>query len=104
MPSDRFGALHGAMVIVSGVPGLAAAALAVGALLAWGPRPRVEGVLGGLLLAFSLTNFVIYTVHWVSGDEPTILLPAIQKVSLGLLVAWMTRVALRVMRSRPAQP
>lgn len=104
MPSDRFGALHGAMVIVSGVPGLTAAALTVAALLAWGPRPRVEGWIGGLMMAFSLANFVIYTIHWVTGDEPTIRLPAIQKVSLGLLMAWMTRVALRVIQSRRPAP
>jgi hypothetical protein len=52
------------------------------------------------MMAFSLANFVIYTIHWVTGDEPTIHLPAIQKVSLGLLMAWMTRVALRVIQSR----
>jgi hypothetical protein len=107
MPSDRFGALHGLMVIVSGVPGLTAAGLAVAGLVAPGPGPPLHRWLGGLgvlMLAASLANFVIYAIHWFTGVETPPLLPAVQKVSLILLMAWMSGVALRVIKLRPSVP
>jgi hypothetical protein len=102
MPSERFPFLHGLAVIGSGVPGLAACGLAAWGLAAEGPRPRVEGWLGWAVLAVSLVDLGLYAVHWASGDEATPLLPAIQKVGLLLLLAWMSGVALRVMRTPPA--
>lgn len=95
MPSDRFGALHGAAVLTSGVPGLTAAALAAVGLLFAGPRPRVEGWIGTSMLVFALVNFVLYASHYLGGVEGTPLVPAMQKVALGFLLAWMVAVAIR---------
>ncbi len=93
LPSDRFGALHGLAVVVAGVPGLGASALGVATLLAHGPRPRVPGAVGVACLAVAFVDFVLYVRHLATHDLGTPVLPAIQKVALALLVAWMVVVA-----------
>jgi hypothetical protein len=98
MPSDRFPVLHGFVVISAGVPGLVAGALTARALLASGSLWPGGGRLGVALFAVALVNLGVYTLHWVSGDEAPPMLPAVQKVALFLLLAWMNGVALRVMR------
>jgi len=95
MPSDRFGAIHGAAVLIAGGPGLTAALLAVVGLLIAGPRPRVEGWIGAATLAFALVNFVLYAAHYLAGVEGTPLVPAVQKIALTLLLAWMVAVGAR---------
>jgi hypothetical protein len=95
MPSDRFGALHGAMVIVAGVPGLVAAALAVRGLALREPRPRVAAGLGGAMLAAAFVDFALYVSHFAAHTNGTPLGPALQKVALLLLLAWMVTVAVR---------
>jgi hypothetical protein len=107
MPSDAFPVLHGFMVIVSGVPGLAAAALTVRGLRAPGSLWPGGGRLGAVLFVVALADLTLYTAHWAAGDNATPLLPAIQKVGLFLLLGWMNGVALRVMKlgkRRPAEP
>ncbi len=98
MPSERFGALHGMMVIVAGIPGLTAAGLAVRGLALGEPRPRVAAFLGGSMLGFALADFVLYVSHWVGHTEGTPVVAAIQKVALMLLLTWMGVVAIRVRR------
>jgi hypothetical protein len=56
------------------------------------------------LFVVALVNLCVYAVHWASGDEAPPILPAVQKVALFLLLAWMNGVALRVMRRSRAQP
>jgi hypothetical protein len=102
MPSERFGALHGLMVIVAGVPGLAAAALAVRGLALGEPRPRVGAWIGAAMLGFAMTDFVLYVSHVVGHTEGTPAVAAIQKVALFLLLMWMGIVAVRVQRRAPA--
>jgi hypothetical protein len=95
MPSDRFGVLHGIAVIVAGLPGLGAAALATTGLLLGEPRPRIAGWTGASMLVFALTDFVLYVSHLVAHAEGTWLTAAAQKIALLLLLAWMTAVAAR---------
>jgi len=95
MPSDRFGAFHGVAVVVAGVPGLTAAAMAVAGLATREPAPRVAAVLGGSMLVFAIADFVLYVWTVVSHGPGTIVLPAVQKVALGLLLGWMVTVAMR---------
>lgn len=102
MPSERFGALHGALVVVAGLPALAAAILAVIALAIGEPRPRIAAWLGGVTLAVAAVDFALYVSHLVAGVEGTPLVPAAQKIALGFLLAWMNAVALRT--SRPQDP
>jgi hypothetical protein len=101
LPSDRFGALHGVAVIVAGVPALSAALLAAFGLLRGEPRPRVAGLLGASTLAFAMLDFLLYArtlslgaLGGLGGPGP-MLLPAIQKVAVLLLLAWMAAVAVR---------
>jgi len=103
MPSEYFGALHGVAVVVAGVPGLTAAVLATLMLLRAEPRPRIAGWLGATMLVFALVDFALYVdTMWAGGPGP-IALPAIQKVALMSLMAWMAAVALRA-RGRPQAP
>jgi hypothetical protein len=96
LPSDRYGALHGVAVVLAGAPGLTASALAVAALLRHERPPRALGAIGAAWVVAALADFVLYVRHLAAGDLGTPILPAIQKVALGLLVAWMVAVALRL--------
>jgi hypothetical protein len=95
MPSDRFGALHGVMVITAGVPGLAAAGLAVGVLARGEPRPRIAAWTGASMLAFAFVDFALYAWHFLGHTAGTPLGPTLQKVALLLLLGWMVVVAIR---------
>jgi hypothetical protein len=101
MPSDRFGSLHGAAVIVACVPGLTAAGLAVFGLWRDESRPRVAAGLGGSMLAFASVDFVLYAAHFLGHSEGTPLVPALEKVALVLLLSWMVAVALHAPPRRP---
>jgi hypothetical protein len=100
MPSDRFGAIHGAAVLLSGAPGLSAAALAMVGLLIAGPRPRIEGWIGASMLGFAFVNFVLYASHYLGGVEGTPLVPTMQKMALIFLLGWMVAVAVRAAGER----
>ncbi len=95
MPSERFGALHAVAVVVAGVPGLTATALATIGLLGGEPRPRIAGWLGAAVLASAAIDFLLYVHTAVRGGPGPPLLPGIQKVALTLLLAWMATVAVR---------
>jgi hypothetical protein len=103
MPSDRVGALHGVMVLTSGVPGLLAAALAVRVLAVGEPPPRIAALTGAGMLAFAVADFALYAWHFLAHTPGSILGPALQKVALGLLLAWMVMVALRAGGLWPSQ-
>jgi hypothetical protein len=98
MPSDRFGSLHGVAVVIAGLPGLSAAALSVAGLALGEPRHSIPAAIGGGMLAFALTDFVLYVSHLVGQVEGTPLVPALQKVALLLLLAWMVVVAVSARR------
>jgi hypothetical protein len=93
MPSERFGSMHGAAVMVATTTGLAAAVLAVIGQLRSGAR--LAGWLGVAVLAAAGVDFALYvrTFASPSGGPGPLALPALQKVALGLLLAWMTVVA-----------
>jgi len=93
MPSERFGAMHGMAVMVATTTGLAAAVLAVVGQLRSGAR--LAGWLGVAVLGTAGLDFALYvqTYASASGGPGPLALPALQKVALGLLLAWMTVVA-----------
>jgi hypothetical protein len=93
MPSDRFGAMHGMAVMVAATTGLLGAILAaVGQLRA---GDRVAGGLGLAVLATGGVDFALYVQTFGSGGPGPLALPAVQKVALLLLMAWMGVVAAR---------
>jgi hypothetical protein len=95
MPSDRFGVLHGIAVVVAGLPGLSAAALAVAGLFLGEPQPRIAGWTGASMLVFAVADFALYVSHLIAHTEGTWLTAATQKIALLLLLAWMIVVAAR---------
>jgi hypothetical protein len=95
LPSDRFGPVHGVAVLTAGGPGLTTAVLATVALLGASPTLRREGMLGVGTLVFAMSDFVLYAGQYFRLIASTVALPAVQKVALMFLVAWMLAVALR---------
>jgi hypothetical protein len=97
MPSDRVGALHGAAVITSSVPGMAATGLAVAGLLVGEPRPRVAGWTGATLLGFAAADLALYVSHLVRHVEGTPLVVVLEKIAVLLLLVWMLEVGVRIL-------
>ncbi len=105
MPSSRFGALHGVAVVVVGIPGLTAAlAAVVGMLRSSSPGSRPCGAVGAAMLACAVTDFALYVSTMLHGGPGPLALPAVQKVALVLLLAWMTLVAGRATPTRAGTP
>ncbi len=93
MPSERFGPMHGAAVVVAGLPGLSAAVLAAtGQLLA---RRTLPGALGAAMVLFAIVDFALYVDTMLHGGPGPLFLPVAQKLALMLLLAWMLVVAAR---------
>ena len=96
MPSERFGAWHGVMVVAASLPGLGAAGLSLVALAIAEPRPRFAAALGAAFWAAALADLALYVHHLAAHVEGTPLIVVVEKVALFLLVAWMLTVAVRV--------
>jgi hypothetical protein len=98
MPSDRFGAVHGVAVLVAGAPGVAAAIVAVVGMLRGdrGQRAPQAGALGAVVLVVAVVDFALFAHGMVRGGPGSPVVPAVQKVALVLLLAWMLVVAARV--------
>jgi hypothetical protein len=95
MPSDRFGPLHGAVVVVACLFGLTAVVLSVTILLRGEPPPRVAGALGAAMLGACSVDFALYVRTLLTGGPGPPVIPVVQKVALLLLLAWMLAVAAR---------
>ncbi len=96
LPSDRFGALHGVMVLLASVPGFGAAVLTVSALLE-SETHRVGGAFGALALLTSLVSFVLYARTQFFGAALTVSVPASQRIATFAVVAFCVAVALRLL-------
>jgi hypothetical protein len=90
MPSDRFGAMHGVAVMVGATTGLAAAVLATVAQHRAGDR--VAGWLGVAALGSAGVDFGMYVHTFASGGAGWMAVPAVQKLALMVLLAWMAAV------------
>ena len=100
-PADRHGALHGLAVTVATVPGLLVAALTTAGMLAAKGGVRSLGVLGAVTVAASFADsLLLYARGWVETAPFAILLPALERVSLLFLLAWMTATALTLAGQR----
>ncbi len=88
--SQRYGLLHPMLILIAGVPGLLAGALATFGLLATKSGPRAPARLAALTAGLAGLDGALYAVHIVSGEEMTsALLPTLQKLAALALVAWM---------------
>jgi hypothetical protein len=91
MPSDAFGALHGVVVICASLLGFAATTLAILGLRLAGRRALAA--LGGATMAAAVLDFGLYASHFAAHTQDSVLTPAVEKVALGALLAWMVAVA-----------
>ncbi len=91
MPSDRFGSMHGVAVMVAAGTGLAASVLAARGQLRRGLV--LEGCLGLAVLGAAAIDLALYVRTFSAGGPGPLALPALQKVALLLLLAWMGVVA-----------
>ena len=94
-PADRFPTWHPIEMILAGLPGLAAAAIAVLGLALEKPAPRVAVVVGGAAVVTAGVDFALY-VRQLVGDGPGPTAGAIlERVALILVLAWMCAIAWR---------
>lgn len=96
-PADRFGELHGVAIMVACVPALGVAALATVGLLSSPGSTRLLGALGAATVATSFVDCaLLFGRDWVKEGGLAFLLPALERVSTILLLAWMVVTALRL--------
>lgn len=89
LPGDRFGALHGFACVAAGVPGLAAALVAVVALLRDEAAPRAATWIGALTLSTASVCFALYLPDVLRFSSAVMAVAVFERISLGLLLVWM---------------
>ncbi|MEI9942115.1 MAG: hypothetical protein WDO69_33285 [Pseudomonadota bacterium] len=92
-PSERFGAVHACLALLSGAFGISAAACAVWALLRSYRAARALGALGALALAAGILHATLFVHYLRAGEQAPLIVPAAQKVAALLLSGWMLGVA-----------
>jgi hypothetical protein len=98
MPSDRFGGLHGMMIVLAGPPALTAALLAVLGLAREERTPRVAAAIGGAMLLVASVDFALYARQLVAGGTAPMVVAVLERISAMLVLAWMAAVSLRAAR------
>lgn len=99
LPGDRFGRVHGIACVAAGVPGIAAAVLAVVALFRDAAAPRTVRWVGAATLAASAACFTLYLPDVLSLGSALMLVAVLERVSVVLLLVWMLAGALHARRS-----
>jgi hypothetical protein len=94
LPGDRFGRVHGFACIAAGVPGLAAALLAVISLFRDARAPRTVRWLGAATLLASAACFALYLPDVLSLGSALMSVAILERVSVVLLLLWMLTGAL----------
>jgi hypothetical protein len=94
-PSERFGAVHALIALLSGTLGLSAALCAVGALLRSDRAARALGVVGLLALVAGAVHAALFvSVQYLHAGEPlSLIVPGAQKLAAFLLSGWMLGLA-----------
>ena len=93
LPNDRYGDVHVYAILTGGVPGLAAAALAVVGLVRAGPSLRLAAVSGCAMFAVSAVDLGLYLGHQVAASPAPMALAVLERCALLLVLAWMHLVA-----------
>jgi hypothetical protein len=89
LPGDRFGRLHGIACVCAGVPGLAAAVLAVVMLFRDSHAPRIVRWLGAATLLVSAACFALYLPDVLSLGSALMEVAVLERLSVVLLLSWM---------------
>lgn len=90
---DRYGILHGVSVVVAATPGLVAALLAVVGLVLAERGTKRAAMIGVVTLAVSAIDFALYVPQIASGAPGPIAVAVLERVSLGMVLVWMSVVA-----------
>jgi hypothetical protein len=93
LPNDRFGDLHVYAILSGGVPGLAAAALAVVGLVRAGPSLRIAALAGCAMFAVSAVDLGIYLGHQLASSPAPMTLAVLERCAVLLVLGWMHLVA-----------
>ncbi len=96
-PSLELGVIHAFAVLTATLPGIVAGVLAA-ILLARSAHSRLYRLCVAML-GVSAVDAVLYVHHVLSSAPPVLALPALQRVALGLLLAWMLAIAVTLLRS-----
>lgn len=95
-PSLRLGVIHALAVLAGTLPGIAAGILATYMLARSSHRWLFR--LGATVLVVAAIDAGLYFFHTVAGGAPPLLLPVLQRIALLILLAWMTTVAVTLLR------
>lgn len=95
-PSLELGAIHTVAVLAGAIPGVLAGVVAM-VLLRRTPH-RWLFLLGAAAIAVAAVDVAIYAVNAASHAPPALMVPVLQRLSLVLLLAWMTTTALTLLR------
>lgn len=90
--------LHGPVIVVAGVPGLAAAIGLVVGTISHLSVPRWFTWLGMAAIGVSLADFLLYVDHLLRTTPVGPLLPTLQGLAVGLILAWMVSASLLAWR------
>jgi hypothetical protein len=89
LPGDRFGRMHGFACVAAGIPGLAAAVLAVITLFRDARAPRPARWVGAATLLVSAACFTLYLPDVLSLGSAFMVVAVLERISVGLLLLWM---------------
>lgn len=95
-PSLQFGVLHAVAVFTAAIPGIAAGVLAA-VLLARSSHPRLHRLCLAILVV-SFVDSMLYVHHVVFAGPPMAAVPALQRVALAMMLAWMIAIAVTLLR------
>lgn len=98
MPSSVFGDLHAVVVFAAAMPALVALVATLAGLFAC-ERPRVAAWVGLATALAIVVDLALFARHAALRDGCSRAVPALQKVALVLLVAWIAVVGVRVRRA-----
>ncbi len=93
LSGDRFGKLHAVAVVVAGIPGLAACAGAVAALLVDREAPRIVAWAGALALGIGAVDFSLYVRSFTDPQGGTVAVAVLERLATLALLLWMVLAA-----------
>jgi hypothetical protein len=93
--------LHGSFIALAGVPGFGAAVLAAAGIWRNRDNPAWLRFVTVAAVLVSLVDFALYLNHFLYPSDLVPLLPALQKVAIVLVLAWMLAVAGRFFAGVP---
>jgi hypothetical protein len=92
LPSDRFGSFHPFLMALAGVPGLAAAACSIAGLAR---KQKAAAAIGAVAMVVAAVDLALYAKHLSGPDAGPMAIAVLERLSLILVLVWMSVVAWR---------